>query len=172
MRLHFVSLKIYHTHAHCTFQKNGITSAHHNLLSHIKTHNLLMNITNHSLTWLSLPQGKIGMLDMKLDSHNHPCHNSRACCLGHHHIFCLLVSYGNCQPDKLYKPVVIWHHNHLHHYHTYSRQNTNYHVHKVTTGSSRHMRISLPRFFKTFQKYLAYTFFGLFISLLRYFLQK
>ena len=31
------------------------------------------------------------------------------------------------------------------------------------------MRISLLRFFKTFQKYLAYAFLGLFISLLRFF---
>ena len=30
------------------------------------------------------------------------------------------------------------------------------------------MRISLVRFFKTYQKYLAYAFLGLFISLLRF----
>jgi hypothetical protein len=34
------------------------------------------------------------------------------------------------------------------------------------------VRISLLRFFKTFQKYLAYAFLGLFISLLRFFGQK
>ena len=31
------------------------------------------------------------------------------------------------------------------------------------------LRISFLRFFKTFQKYLAYAFLGLFISLLRFF---
>ena len=34
------------------------------------------------------------------------------------------------------------------------------------------MRISLLRFFKTFQKYLAYAFLGLFISLLQFSLAK
>ena len=34
------------------------------------------------------------------------------------------------------------------------------------------VRISLLRFFKTFQKYLAYAFLGLFISLLRFLLAK
>ena len=36
------------------------------------------------------------------------------------------------------------------------------------TGGFRLMRISLLRFFKTSQKYLAYAFLGLFISLLRF----
>ena len=41
----------------------------------------------------------------------------------------------------------------------------------ISWGSSPYaMRISLLRFFKTFQKYLAYAFFGLIISLLRFFL--
>ena len=34
------------------------------------------------------------------------------------------------------------------------------------------MRISLLRFFKTFQKYLAYVFLGLFISLMRFLFAK
>ena len=36
----------------------------------------------------------------------------------------------------------------------------------TNTGDSRLMRISLLQFFKTFQNYLAYAFFGVIISLL------
>ena len=39
---------------------------------------------------------------------------------------------------------------------------------KLSTGGFRLMWISLLQFFKTFQKYLAYAFLGLFISLLRF----
>ena len=38
-----------------------------------------------------------------------------------------------------------------------------------STGGPRLMRVSLLRFFKTFQTYLAYAVFGLFISLLQVF---
>ena len=40
------------------------------------------------------------------------------------------------------------------------------------TGGPRLMRISLVPFFKTFHKYLAYAFLGLFISLLRFLCYK
>ena len=39
-------------------------------------------------------------------------------------------------------------------------------------GGPHLMRISLLRFFKTFHKYLAYAFFGLFISLVQFSGQK
>ena len=38
----------------------------------------------------------------------------------------------------------------------------------VSTGDPRLIRISLVQIFKTFQKYLAYAFLGLFISLIRF----
>ena len=43
---------------------------------------------------------------------------------------------------------------------------------KTNTGDPRLMRISLLQFFKTFHRYLAYAFFGLFISLVRFLGQK
>ena len=53
----------------------------------------------------------------------------------------------------------------------YKKNMKTYHE-RTTTGDPRLMRISLLRFFKTFQKYLAYAFFWLIISLLPFFYYK
>ena len=53
---HIASLKMYRTHAHRKFQKNGFAPAHRNLRPHIATRNLRSHIASHALDFsLTLP---------------------------------------------------------------------------------------------------------------------